>query len=241
MGAAHVAAVVLMIAVPVVLSLAVRRTGSTRVTRTVCWTLASILMANELLRYVHVAWIEGMAQLLSGSLPLHLCGVGLYLTAYVLVTRRQLAYEIAYYWGLAGALQAVITPALEIGFPSYYFVRFFITHGGIVAGVLFATWGLRMRPRAASVLHVFIITNVFVAAVAAIDAAFGWNYMYLCEKPGGTAGSSPFLSAPWPWYLLVLEPVTLAMFALLYAPFPFANWLQRHQTARQNTDGRTDE
>ena len=232
-GTAHLVVMALTVIVPAGLAGACGRGRRGRTTRAICWAMAGMLVVNEIVTYTHSIIVYGVEDFLADDLPLHLCGVAAYMTAYVLVRpRRQLLYELALFWGLAGTVQAIITPNISAGFPSFAFVRFFITHCGIVAGVLYATWGLRMRPRARGVLYAWLIANAMAAAVGAINWLAGWNYMFLCAKPGGAAGDSPFFLAGWPWYLLVLEPVALLMFALFYAPFPIADRLRERFAAR---------
>lgn len=129
----------------------------------------------------------------------------------------QKTYEIAYFWGLVGSSNAVITPALESGFPQYRFFQYFIAHSGIVAGVLFATWGLRMRPTLGGLFRAFLCLHLLAVVVAVVNALSGSNYMFLCEPPQGTA--SPFLFAPWPWYIPILDAIALAMFFAVLSPF----------------------
>ena len=50
--------------------------------------------------------------------------------------------------------------------------------------------------------------------------------MFLCARPEGAAGRTPFFAAGWPWYILVLQPVVLVMFWLLYVPFPICDKLR---------------
>ena len=130
--------------------------------------------------------------------------------------RNQHAYELLYFWGIAGTLQALVTPNLQTGFPSYWFVQYFIRHGGVVIAAVVATWGLGMRPSRGAVLRVIIITNIFAAAVAGLNVLLGANYMFLNHPP---AGESPFFFLPWPWYILFIEGVAVVMILLLSLPF----------------------
>jgi uncharacterized membrane protein YwaF len=56
-----------------------------------------------------------------------------------------------------------------------------------------------------------------MATVLGLNALLGTNYGYLCAKP-----ENPSLLdhlGPWPWYLLSLEGLALALFLLLDLPF----------------------
>jgi len=52
----------------------------------------------------------------SDSLPLQLCGISMYLCCYTLITKNYKVYEIIYFWGLAGAIQAILLQILNITF-----------------------------------------------------------------------------------------------------------------------------
>jgi hypothetical integral membrane protein (TIGR02206 family) len=167
--------------------------------------------------------------LLEQGLPLHVCAAGLYLTAWVLIRPSQIGYETAYYWGLGGTLQAIITPNLMYAFPHIRFFQFFLTHGGIVAGVLVATFVMKMRPGRGSILRTFILTHVLMLVAGAANWGLGANYMFLREPP---VGESLFFFLPWPWYILFLEPVGLAFCMILYAPFWLADRARRRRRSR---------
>ena len=78
---------------------------------------------------------------LQNYLPLHICGLSTFAAAAALLFRIQILYEFAYFWGLVGSFNAILTPQLEVGFPQYRAFQYFVAHGGIVAGVLFSTLG----------------------------------------------------------------------------------------------------
>ena len=145
-GFAHVAAMGIILAVPVVLTLVVKRVDSMKTTQTVCYAFAGVIAVNEVLNWSHRIATVGVHEFVREYMPLHVCGITVFAAVITLVFRRQTAYEIAYFWGLVGATNAVVTPQLEFGYPQYRFFQYFIAHGGIVAAALFATWGLGMRP-----------------------------------------------------------------------------------------------
>ena len=47
---------------------------------------------------------------IKADLPLHMCGFSVMATSWVLLTRNQLMFELAYFWGFGGAVQALLTP-----------------------------------------------------------------------------------------------------------------------------------
>ena len=214
-AAPHVVALAVTVLIAAALPAWARRTNSPKLTRGIAWTLAIVLLANEFAYYLTGLYFEPQ-HFLAEYLPLHICGTATFLTAWVLVRPHRYLFEIAFFWGLAGTLQAVLTPNIAEGFPSYWFFRFFVTHSGIVVGVAFATWGLRQRPGRWAVLRIFVITNLYMGAIALANWILDANYMFLRLPP---EGASPFFFLPWPWYIVFLEFVGLALVTALYLPF----------------------
>ncbi|MHC4983711.1 MAG: YwaF family protein [Planctomycetota bacterium] len=233
LGPAHLTTLALTAAVPIGLAALASKAASGRLTRAIAWLIGAALVVNEVVRWIYGLATVDLHEFLSGFLPLHICGAAIFLTAVALVTRNRTAYETAYFWGIAGTLQAVITPTVKAGFPSYEFMRYFIAHSGIITGVLFATWAMKMRPTPRSIARTIVITHVFAAFVAAADVLLDANYMFLRR-----AADAPtfFFFLPWPWYIVFLDFVGIAFFILLYLPFPFADMLRRFKAARTARD-----
>jgi hypothetical integral membrane protein (TIGR02206 family) len=155
---------------------------------------------------------------LQTSLPLDLCDVALVVAALACWTpSADLPVELTYFWGLAGTLQAVVTPDLGADFPRLEFFQFVVAHIGIVTAALFLVVGLRRRPRPGSVRRVFAISAAYTAFVGGFDWLTGANYMYLARLPGHVSLLS-FLG-PWPWYVVNATGVALALLLLLDTPF----------------------
>jgi hypothetical integral membrane protein (TIGR02206 family) len=215
-GLSHFAAMAVIAALAVGLPAWARRAASQRLTRALAWSIAAVLVLNELVYYAHGLATMSLLDFARERLPVHVCDVAVYLIAWALCRGGRRIYELAYYWGLGGTTQAILTPNIVEASPSYEYFRFFVNHGGIVIGVLFATLALRLRPSRASVLRVIVISNLYLLFAAAVNGALGANYMFLCKPP---VGASPFFFLPWPWYIVFLELVGIAMVLLLYLPF----------------------
>ena len=215
-GFAHIAAMGVILAVPIVLTLVVKWLDSAKATLAICYGFAGVIAVNEVLNWSHRIATVGVQEFVREYMPLHVCGITVFAVVVMLVFRRQTTYEIAYFWGLVGATNAVVTPQLELGYPQYRFFQYFIAHGGIVAAALFATWGLGMRPTTRSVLRVFVLLNVLAVVLIGVNLMLGSNYMFLCQPP---VTKSPFFFLPWPWYLLFLDGIVLVLFYVLFIPF----------------------
>ncbi|MFH1067091.1 MAG: TIGR02206 family membrane protein [bacterium] len=191
--------------------------------RTVDYSLALILIASKLTTFL-LAWRDGNLSW-QNALPMHLCDWAAFCVIITLVWRRQWIYEIAYFWGLAGTLQAVLTPDLSFAFPNPRFITFFVSHCGLIVAVLYLTLGAKMRPSRFSVLKVFGFTQIYLLVTFGVNKLFSANYGYLCAKP--QHHSLMDYLGPWPFYILSMEILALILFALLYSPFWIGNRLSK--------------
>ncbi|MXX03479.1 MAG: TIGR02206 family membrane protein [Gemmatimonadetes bacterium] len=227
-GTSHLIVMGLTLVLPILLSGLAKRAGDERTAGNIGYLLAAVLLVNEFSAWGYRLVQFGPEYIVRHHLPLHICGVANLVTAATLIFRNKYTYEIAYFWGLVGSLNAVITPgAMDAGFPSWRFFQYFIAHSGIVVAVLYATWGLGMRPTLRGLFRAFVALNVFAVVVGIVNLLLGSNYMYLSRPPWGTV--SPFFFAPWPWYIPILDVVALAMFFAVYLPVH----LSRRREARQ--------
>ena len=232
LGVPHIIALALTIALPIALSVLVRRADSSVVANVVCYLLAAILIANEIGVWIYrAATVQSFSVFVQSHLPLHICGVALFVVVLALLRRNQTLYEIGYFWGIVGTLNAVLTPQLEVGFPHYRFFQYFTIHGGIVVSVLFATWGLRMRPTLKGLLHSFLLVNLYMVVIAGVNLLLKSNYMFICEPPNT---KSPFFFAPWPWYIPIVDAVAFVLFFLVYSPFLIGDWLRSLSPKKQS-------
>jgi hypothetical integral membrane protein (TIGR02206 family) len=163
------------------------------------------------------------------SLPLALCDIALVVAAVTCWWPGwMLGVELTYFWGLAGTLQAVITPDLSAGFPQLEFFQFVVGHVGIVVAALYLVVGLRLEPRHGAVPRVLAITVAYAVVLGIFDWATGSNYMYLAAPPD--RGTLLSLLGPWPWYLLSATAVAYLLLVLLDLPF-------RRSRRRELADG----
>ena len=141
----------------------------------------------------------------------------------LLVTKNQTIYEFVYFMGIAGALQAVLTPDLGIyGFPHFRFFQTFLSHGLIMTAAIYMTVVEGFRPSWKSVLRVAIGINIYMVIVFLINTAIGSNYLFVNGKPP-TASLLDILP-PWPVYLIYVEAIGIFCCLLLYIPFIIKDW-----------------
>jgi hypothetical integral membrane protein (TIGR02206 family) len=172
--------------------------------------LVGVTLGQEI-TWDSVAMIAGVWKA-SEYLPLHLCSLALFAGAWALVSRRQLVFEVAYFWATVASSQALLTPdPSRWALGEWDALWNFLSHGVIILNVIWLVFIEGMRPRRGAWLRVLGLTNVAAAGVGLVDWATGFNYFYLRHKPGG---DSPFLLGDWPYYIGVLEVIAVGFFFL---------------------------
>jgi len=221
---AHLTVIFLTITLPFVLAAIVRRGKSPLVERSIVFSLSIVLVLNYAAYMMFVRRLGGVSW--QHALPLQLCDWGMVVVIVAMWTGNQRWFEVAYFWGLGGTLQAVLTPNLPFGFPDFRFFDFFISHSGIIVGVVFLMLVHRYRPRLMSIPRVFAWSELYFIITFIADALTGYNYGFLLHKPEAFS-ILDFLSDSRLLYLVQLHGVALLFFLGLYAPFAIVDLVKK--------------
>lgn len=159
-------------------------------------------------------------------LPFHMCDLSEIFLAWFLLGGPKILYKCAFFWGIGGATIAIITP--DISYHDLDYAFFMIGHGMIVIGIMYATVALNNRPYAKDILTVSLITAcVLLPITYTINLLLGEpaNFWYLMAKPAGASLMDAFPEPPY--HLLVLTPLALATFVIIYTPYFIKDRLQK--------------
>jgi len=215
-GLPHLTVIFLTIVLPFALAAFVRRTRSTGLEKVIIEVLSAVLILNYV---VFLVFIRGHGIVdWRQMLPMQMCDWGMVVVIVAMWTGNQRWFEVAYFWGIGGTLQAVLTPNLRYGFPDWRFISFFTLHSGIIVGVIFLMLTRGYRPYPMSIVRVWLWSELYFVVTLAVDKFTGFNYGFLLHKPEAFSILS-FLSDSWPLYLLQMHAVALLFFLVLYAPF----------------------
>ena len=187
--------------------------------RNVVFILIAVTLLQELLHYFFKINLNTFD--IAQDLSLHMCGISVFISCYALYTKNQAAFELSFFWGLAGALQAVLTPdptRFHFGYISTFWS--FLSHGIIIMNVFWLIFVDNMRCRKNSLLNTILVTNGAIFIIGIINSAIGngANYWFICEKP---SGDSPFLIGEWPYYLFTFQLAGILFMSLIYLPMWF--------------------
>jgi hypothetical integral membrane protein (TIGR02206 family) len=228
-GLPHLTVIFLTIVLPFALAAIVWCTKSRRVDKVIIGVLSAVLLLNDLvyLVFIRSRGIGTWQQML----PMQLCDWGMVVVIVAMWTSNQRWFEVAYFWGIGGTLQAVLTPNLRFGFPDWRFISFFTSHCGIIIGVVFLMLTRRYRPYPMSIVRVFLWSEFYFVVTFITDKLTGFNYGFLLHKPEAFSILS-LLSDSYPLYLLQMHGLALLFFLGLYAPFAILD-LVRRNSARE--------
>jgi hypothetical integral membrane protein (TIGR02206 family) len=219
----HLVVIGLMLFLPALIAVGARRYGAVVLGARIGFTV--LLLGNKLFSLYLAEVVEAMAWW--DLLPLHVCDLATAWVVLAMWSRKQVWMDLAYFWGIAGTLQGVLTPDLPFDYPHVRWFTFFVSHGGIVAGVLYLVWGeeRRVYPRSIWVAWRWILVYAVVASV--VNVLLGTNYGYLCGPP-----KNPSLIdylGPWPWYIANLVVLAVVKFWIYYVPFGLVDWWRRRR------------
>ncbi len=226
-GPAHLIIISLTIGLPFLLAGLVRVTQPRRTERIIAICLGALLLLNYIayvtfVRHFHpVTWLQ--------TLPLQLCDWAMAVIIAAMWTGRRRWFEVAYFWGIGGTLQAIITPNLQFGVRDPRFISFFVAHCGIVIGIFFLMLVHKFRPYPSSIVRTFLWTEVYFVVAFSIDLLTGVNYGFLLHKPEAFSLLS-YLADERALYLLQMHGVALLFYGILYAPFAIYDGLGRLET-----------
>lgn len=169
-------------------------------------------------------------------LPLHLCSAMVWVSGIMLLTRSRRLYEIVYFLGIGGALQALLTPDLkDYSFPHYRFFETFFAHTMIITAALFMTFVEGFRPTWRALGRTLLVAAAYAVVVFVLNAALGSNYLFINGKPG----FKTLLDAlpPWPEYLPIIAGLAVTVCVLLYLPWALLDRRNKPRLGRSPHSG----
>ena len=128
-GSAHLYYIYIMALSWVLVPFLSRRYLSESGQKKIALCLAISVLGIEIIDDIYRVFDSSVGWDVRTDLPLHMCGFSVFATSWALLKRDQLIFELCYFWGLGGAIQAILTPDTT-GFHSHFYLfTFMISHG----------------------------------------------------------------------------------------------------------------
>lgn len=151
------------------------------------------------------------------DLPLYLCSLLAILIPVFTFYRKFWMYEILVFWIIAGTLQAVMTPDIATGFPTFDYIRYWVVHLGLLVVISYATFVFKMMPNFRSLFKSFFVLQLYFLIIMLVNYLLNANYFYLNEKPQSASLLDYF--GEWPMYIIVVQLILIPYFLIIYLPF----------------------
>ena len=178
----------------------------------------------------------GFEWTLHRSLPLHFCGINIWLVALNCFWKNRTVFLFTAFMGTIGGFHAILTPQLTVGDDLPILIHYYINHAALVFVPIVMSQSFGMRfPKWGWVTAYFIAAGASTV-MAGINMALNTyvpgdavaNYMYMTEPP---KVDNPFVfhDLAWPWYVLPLHWALILHLLVL-------NALYRWQLPAQGAD-----
>ena len=151
-------------------------------------------------------------------LPLQLCYISQLICCVILfVPKKQLLFDILFYCGFLGGIQALITPLIDdYTDVKFFYFDYYYVHSTIVLFPLYLFFVLKMKLTKYSWLKTFLFLNLLVVVIMPINFLLDSNYMYLSKPPNV---NHPLATGIWPYYILKWEIFVLLLLYITYLIF----------------------
>jgi len=162
--------------------------------------------------YMDYPWIR--------LVPIHMCSLSGFFIGVFLLTKRRLFFEVAFFWGIGGGINALITPDVTLTFPDPKYILFFLGHGLLLVNIGYACIALNNRPTFESVKNGILFSMAILPVIYLINLLLGppANYWYLGAKPIEGQSIMDFFPDP-PLHIPLLIIIGALLFLLIYSPY----------------------
>ena len=150
------------------------------------------------------------------SLPLHLCGMAVYISFFHSLRPRRLTGQFLYAFCMPGAMFALVFPDWAY-YPAVHFVTVssFLLHALIVSYTLMQVISRDIRPSIKDAPKCLAVMLIIAVPVYIFNKLAGTNYMFLnWPSPGSPLEWFAFLGKPG--YILGYFPILAAVWTLIY-------------------------
>lgn len=149
-------------------------------------------------------WYGTYETSLQEILPLYLCRITIFCTAYTLLTGKNSVKFIVYFWGMLGSILALIfVDTSGYTFPHIMFLSFFLGHGLLCISVFYIILIREYLPDYKDFKRAMLSYIVYVLVACAVNKLVGGNYNYLEQPPSSVNMPAEFVNTIF-YKLLIL-------------------------------------
>lgn len=184
-------------------------------------TLAFTLIITEMSYFWRLVGVESLNANPVDHLPITVCGWAIIFCSFLVLTKNQTLFDIAYFWVFAGSTMGVLTPTVitYCGPTRFRYYQFWLEHtlGFIV--LFYMMFVHKMRPNLKSMIKSYCALVVLGAvAIMANTMLPGANYLFMA-MPEETASILDILPKNYVVRIMVMAILIGILFFLAYLPW----------------------
>ena len=184
--------------------------------------LAFALIVCEMSYFWRLVAIPSLGANPVDHLPITVCGWTVVFCSFMLTSKSQTLFDIAYFWLFSGTIFALITPTVitYTGPTRFRYYQFWLEHTLGYVAVFYMIFVHGMRPKVKSAIKSYVAL-VMLAAVAFWANSLigpGANYLFMA-KPEDTPSILDILPPNHGLRIAVMMVVVTIMFAVAYLPW----------------------
>jgi hypothetical integral membrane protein (TIGR02206 family) len=192
------------------------------------------IVALEISRQI---WAISMGNYLwSEMLPLHLCGIQIFLMPLMLKTKWPLLKNFVYLTAFPGALAALLfNETVFYKYPVFHFqsIQTFVIHTLIMIVPIFLMAFDGFRPKLTYILP----STALLAGIAIFDGVVnvltGGNYLFIASAPADTPIAWVADVTGWPGYIPVMIGIVVIIWLILVLPFTISERINAPLTSAE--------
>lgn len=174
------------------------------------------------LEWTFYTWSLSRGGFQTSLLPLGVCAISMYVTAYTLWTKNEKTFKIIFPWAISGALLSLIIADLSYNFPHFRFIHYFGNHGLFLLGNIYLLLVAKFKFTYQDVLKSSLVLLIYAIIIYPLNFLLSSNHLFLREIPSEVAPMYGFLGDFW----VIGFMISIALlFQLIYVPFYMQNKL----------------
>lgn len=176
--------------------------------------VVAVLMIT--MEWTFYTWSLSRGGFQTSLLPLGVCAISMYVTAYTLWTKNEKTFKIIFPWAISGALLSLIIADLSYDFPHFRFIHYFGNHGLFLLGNLYLLIVSKFKFTYMDLLKSSLILLIYAILIYPLNFLLNSNHLFLREIPHEVSPLYGFMGDFW----VVGFMISIALlFQLIYVPF----------------------
>ena len=190
--------------------------------KTIRMVLAFMLIITEMSYFWRLVGVPSLGANPVDHLPITVCGWCVIFCSYLVITKSQSLFDIAYFWLFSGTIFALITPTVisYTGPTRFRYYQFWLEHTLGYIAIFYMMFVHKFRPTIKSAVKSYILLAVLavIAFFANEILGDGANYLFMA-RPESTPSILDILPPNHALRIFIMALAITVMFFLSYLPW----------------------